>query len=649
MKIKSFLLTLLITLSLATYAQNKEELTSSVPKAVRAFETALKYYDGRLNQKAVEALDEAIEADPKFVEAHTLKGNILSDMKEYEKAIASYKNAITASPDFFPNTYYSLGKLQYRAGHYEEAKSSFTKFLSYDKISPGLKQGANVLSANCDFAINAVKNPVAFDPTNMGDSINSKEDEYFPSFTVDGQSLLFTRKLPSGRTFQEDFYKSELKGASWSFAKAVTELNTPANEGASFMTADGQYLFFASCEELGNPDSRPTKGSCDIFIAKKVGDKFMNPRDLLEPLNSGGWESQPSFSTDGRTIYFVKKVKEASNQTHTDIYISQLDDKANWSVPVSVSDKINTKMNESAVFIHPDDQTLYFTSNGHPGMGGEDIFYSRRQIDGTWGDPVNLGYPINTVNDEFGFAVSPDAKTGYFVSDRPGGLGGLDLYSFPLYESARPKIVTYMKGRVFDIETNAPLDASFELIDLGTGKVMVRSVSDSKTGEFLLCLPTGKQYALNVSRSGYLFYSDHFELKDPATASKPVKKDIPLKPIKAGQTIVLNNIFYETDKFDLKPESKIELDRLVSFLNNNPKVHFEISGHTDNVGGKEYNKTLSEKRAKTVYDYLVTAGIPATRMSSKGFGDTVPVAENTSDAGRAKNRRTEFKVTSLDN
>jgi outer membrane protein OmpA-like peptidoglycan-associated protein len=281
-------------------------------------------------------------------------------------------------------------------------------------------------------------------------------------------------------------------------------------------------------------------------------------------------------------------------------------------------------------------------------MGGEDIFYSRRQIDGTWGEPVNLGYPINTVNDEFGFAVSPDAKTGYFVSDRPGGKGGLDLYSFPLYESARPKIVTYMKGRVFDSETKAPLDASFELIDLGTGKVIVRSVSDSKTGEFLLCLPTGKQYALNVSRSGYLFYSDHFELKDPATANKPVMKDIPLKPIKAGQTIVLNNIFYETDKYDLKPESKVELDRLVSFLNHNPKVHFEISGHTDNVGGKDYNKTLSERRAKTVYDYLLTAGIPATRMSSKGFGDTVPVAENTTDTGRAKNRRTEFKVTSVE-
>ena len=633
--------------SIFVRAQSNQDLTSSVPKAVRQFETAIRFYDNRQNGEALKAADAAIEADPKFAEAHMLKANILTDLGEYEKAIASYKNAIEANPDFFPNNYYSMGKLQFLSGHYDDAKQSLTKYLTYPKISPKLKEEANRYLSNCDFAINAVAHPVAFDPVNMGDSINSPNAEYFPSFTVDGEQMFFTRRLPNGRSYQEDFYRSYKQNGQWTIARPVTELNTSGNEGASYMTPDGQYLFFAACADMLSDDARKTHGSCDIFLAKKSGNQYMNPIDLMEPLNTGSWESQPCFSADGRTLYFIKKVTTAGGKTNTDIYVSQLDEQSNWTTPVSVSDKINTPMNEQSVFLHPDGQTLYFTSDGHPGMGGEDIFYCRLQPDNTWGDPVNIGYPINTVNDEFGFIVGPDGNTAYFVSDRPGGKGLLDIYSFPLYESARPKPVTYMKGVVYDDEAKKPLDAAFELIDLATGQTLVRSVSDAKTGSFLLCLPTGKQYALNVSRPKYLFYSEHFELKDPASAKNPVKKDIYLKPLKAGQSIVLNNIFYETDKFDLKPESKIELDKLVAFLNNNPKVSFEIDGHTDNVGGKDYNKNLSERRSKTVYDYLLASGIPASRMQYKGFGDTVPVADNSTEAGRAKNRRTEFKVVNV--
>lgn len=206
-----------------------------------------------------------------------------------------------------------------------------------------------------------------------------------------------------------------------------------------------------------------------------------------------------------------------------------------------------------------------------------------------------------------------------------------------------------MKGKVYDIDTKKPLFANFELIDLATGKVVVRSTSNSVIGQFIVCLPAGKSYALNVSKDGYIFYSDNFELKDAKSSKDPVLKDVPMKPIKAGQSIVLKNIFYETDKFDLKEESKTELTKLIDFLNKNPKVHFEIRGHTDNVGSKPYNQTLSEKSAKTVYDYLITAGIPATRLTSKGYGDTKPISDNTTDTGRSQNRRTEFLITSVDN
>lgn len=645
---------IILLMIFANVATAQHEYSSSVPKAVRAFETALKFYDNHYNDKALESLVEAIKEDPKFVEAHTLQANIYYDIHEYEKSIASYKNAIAINPDFYANNYYGLGVVEFLAGHYSDARMDFEKFITLPKISPALVTKAKRYIVSSTFAETAIQNPVPFNPINMGDSINTKDHEYFPAITGDGKTLLFTRRIKSvdynGRKQeQEDFYVSKMNGKAWGLAQPVTEINTDANEGAPSLSADGQYLFFTSCEELYHTtNARPTKGSCDLFIAKKVGNSYTNPRNLEFPVNTGAWESQPSFSSDGRTLYFVRAIKEANNTSHHDIFMSRIGDDSKWSDPISVSDKINTKGDELSVFIHPDDMTLYFSSDGLAGMGGQDIFYSKRQPNGEWGEPVNIGYPINTSNDETSLLVSPDGELGFFASDRPGGKGGDDLYQFNLYEKARPQPVTYMKGKVYDEVTKKPLGASFELIDLATAKPVVRSVSNSGNGEFIVCLPAGKSYALNVSKDGYLFYSDNFQLNSAKSSKEPVLKDVPLKPIKAGESIVLKNIFYETDKFDLKPESKTELDKLVSFCNKNPKVHFEISGHTDNVGSKPYNQTLSEKRAKTVYDYLVAAGIPVARLTSKGYGDSKPIAPNTTDDGRSQNRRTEFLITSVE-
>ena len=263
------------------------------------------------------------------------------------------------------------------------------------------------------------------------------------------------------------------------------------------------------------------------------------------------------------------------------------------------------------------------------------------------GDPVNLGYPINTPGDESSLLVAPSGDVAYFASDRPGGKGGLDLYSFALYDSIKPKAVAYLKGHVMDADTKAPLATNFQLIDLATGKTVVSSTSNSGNGEFLVVLPLGMNYALNVSKEGYLFYSEHFELKDSKSADKPELKDIYMKPIKAGESVVLNNIFYETAKYELKDESKVELNKLVAFMKANPKLKIEISGHTDNVGSKASNQILSEKRAKSVFDYLVANSIADSRLTYKGYGDTKPIAENNTEAGRAQNRRTEFMVVSV--
>lgn len=638
-------------LSVSAFAQ---EYSTGNPAAIRSFEQATRFYDARLGDKAIEALNTALEKDPNFVEAYTFRGNVYEDMKKFDLAVADYKKAISLKPDFHYNTYFGLGNVEYKMGNYPDAKKDMEAFLATPKPRQELVDRAKTVIASSDFAIEAMKHPVAFKPINLGDSINTEGHEVLPTITVDGKYLLFTRQsyytTPTGRkSRQEDFYISESRKGKWSKATPLSELNTAGNEGASCFSPDGQYLFFTGCEEVyGYPEGREKGlGSCDIYISKKSGNRFQEPRNLGIGINTTRYETQPSFSSDGRTLYFIRKVKRANGKEDQDIFVSFIGDNSTWSEPVQLPSNINTPGEEFSVFIHPDNQTLYFSSDGHPGFGGLDIYMCRRNEDGSWGDPMNLGYPINTQNDESSLLVSPDGNIAYFASDRSDSRGGLDLYQFDLYEGAKPKRMTYLKGIVYDAETKKPLGASFELIDLATAKTIVRSVSNDVTGEFLVSLPSGKSYALNVSKDNYLFYSDNFQLKDTASVRTPFVKDIPLKPIKAGQSIVLKNVFYEVDKYDLKDESRAELEKILAFMKKNPKVKVEIGGHTDNTGGKEHNQQLSESRAKTVYDHLVANGADASHLVYKGYADTKPMTSNNTEAGRSQNRRTEFTIISV--
>jgi len=338
-------------------------------------------------------------------------------------------------------------------------------------------------------------------------------------------------------------------------------------------------------------------------------------------------------------MYFV-----SNRNDNYDIYVAFLSEVGEWSVPELLNENINTNGYEGSVFIHPDNQTLYFSSDGHVGMGGMDIFISRKDGAGDWGPPVNLGYPINTHKDENSILISADGELAMFASDRETGYGGLDLYSFELYEKARPQFVTYLKGTVFDSESKSKLNARFELTDLESGEVAARSNSNRKTGEFLVCLPTNRNYALTVSKEGYLFFSENFSLAGVHSTDNPFLKDIPLKKIRAGEKVVLKNIFFETDKFNLKEESKTELSILIDFLDNNPSLKIEIGGHTDNIGTPEYNVNLSQNRAKAVNDYLAEKGIDQVRLIYKGYGELQPIDSNETEPGRGNNRRTEFKV-----
>lgn len=644
MPVKKLLL-LFFALILSTLGFAQQPVLSTTSKAaIRLFQDGTKQYDSGNTEKAKSCLVQATEKDPAFIEAWTVLGEISAMQNDYQSAINYYETAIAINPSFYPNSTYKLGQLHLLTGDYSNAKKNFLQFLELVKNTPNkLQKNAEDYLQSCEFALNAIANPQPFNPVNLGKGVNSAMNEYYPTLTLNQKELVFTRDVKDTRSMeghQEDFYISELKDTVWQAARSAgPPLNTSDNEGAPSISADGRVLFYTGCNR---PDGM---GSCDIYLSQRMADgTWSQPLNLGAPVNTGAWESQPSFSSDGRTLYFVRGTYDATHKLKQDIYYSVFGTDRHWSEPVRMSDTLNTPGREESVFIHPDNQTLYFSSDGHPGMGGLDIFLSRRKEDGTWGKPVNLGYPINTFNDENSLQVSADGRYAYFASDRAGGEGGLDMYRFELPLNSRATLVSYVKAVVTDAATSVPLAADFEIIDVESGKVVVANTTDKRKGEFLAALPSGKNYMLNVDKQGYLFYSDLFELKETQGKQKAFELKIALKKPVSGEKVVLKNIFFDVNKFDLKTESASEIEKLAAFLKSNPTVKIEVSGHTDSTGDKKANQLLSENRAKSVMNALVAKGISPDKISSKGYGDQVPVASNETEEGRGLNRRTEIKI-----
>jgi len=636
---------LLFCLSLTAFSQNNYD--SSNKKAIKSYERALENMQARDEITAAKHAIDAITEDPNFTDAHSLLGFIYEDKKQFEKALFHYNKAIEINPNFDVRNYLQVGLVAFKVEKYESSAKNLTTFLKDPSIHPKAKAKAEHYLANALFAKEAIKNPVPFNPQNLGPGVNSKFNEYFPTITADNQILLYTRMLKSGYSssgYQEDFFLSTNVADEWSGSRSLGyPINTVVNEGAPSISADGKTIFFTVCETFGEyGENRDGFGSCDLFMSRIEGNKWVKPINLGNKINSAHWESQPCFSSDGKTLFFVKRVKK-NGKTEQDIFVTTMDRKGQFTDPIRLSDTINTPGREESVFIHPDNKTLYFSSNGHPGFGSLDIFMSKKLPNGRWGKPINLGYPINTSRDENSLLVNAAGNLAYFASDRKEGMGGFDIYAFELDQKLRPTPVTYAKGIVFDKTSKRPLGAKFELIDLETNEIIVSSNSDRIDGSFLVSLPTGNDYALNVSRKGYLFHSENFSL--PSTDNgEAFVLEVPMSPIEVNNSVVLKNVFFETAKFDLKLSSEVELKKLTLFLLNNPTISIEISGHTDNVGSESDNQVLSLNRAKEVKAYLVNKGINADRLVAKGYGDSMPLSSNDTKEGKAKNRRTEFKV-----
>lgn len=642
MKSRLIILTILFFVScLLPVNVFSQQYHTTSPKALKAYKAGLTAFDYIDYINAEQYFNQAIETDNKFFEAYMMMGELLSKQRRFIEAARNFQKAVQIDSAFYPPVFFNMATAEMMSGEYGKAFVHYNVYLCLPKISDKNKSLATRNVKNCQFAIEAVKNPVPFSPESVGEGINTSNDEYWPSITADGQTLMFTRQeRPSENVlrkaiFQEDFYLSYLTDKIWKTAvNAGTPLNTSQNEGAQSLSSDGNYMYFTACDRPGG------LGSCDIFFSALNNGKWSLPVNLGSPVNTKYWEVQPSINSAGNMLFFSSN--RPGGIGGKDLWFSVYKSNKKWSTPRNLGNIINTSGDEMSPFIHFDGKTLYFSSDGLPGMGGLDIYFSRMLDDSTWTEPKNLGYPINTYNDEMGLIIESGGQKAYFSTKRDEK-EGKNIYSFRLYEAVQPNPVAYLKGKVTDKETGQVLIAEYELINLSNGKSVINKLTDDK-GNFLVCLPSGNNYGVNVSKDGYLFYSENFMLEGQHTAMEPYLKKIMLSPFRVGEKMLLSNVFFEVDSWKLKKESLSELNKLSDLLKDNKELKVEIGGYTDATGTNEHNLSLSEKRALTVLDFLVGTGIQADRLKYKGYGNASPVGDNITYEGRKLNRRTEVQI-----
>lgn len=574
-------------------------------------------------------LEKAIHADTSFALAYQQLGDIHRKFNRFRDAESLYRKVLALSPSLTPLTLYGLAESLFFCGRYSDALIFFNKYKASRTLPTESIRKIEKYIGDCKFSIEALKNskPVKF--KNLGAPINSAFDEYLPSLNVDGSRLLFTR-----RDTQEDFYESKrLAGGAWSPPALINFGSfSQGNEGAAVISADGEWLYFSAC------DKRDGMGRCDIYVCFRTIDGWSSPKNLGSPINTGAWESQPSLSADGNTLYFVSN--RPGGVGGYDIWISKKNSKNEWSVPVNAGPEINSVYDEHSPCIHADGKTLYFSSNGWPGFGKRDLFVTRKRDSVHWDPPQNLGYPINNSGEQSGLFVSADAHLAYFASQATDSIRKMDIYTFQLEKSLAPTPVAYLEGKVYDAITGKDLDAVINIKENNHSFFNYRS---QVKGRYIAALPSSRRFQLIVGSQGYLYHEQQVTWKESDTLSKR-RLDIKLYPLVKDAELILQNIFFETGSARLTETSSAALEALYIFLQQDDLNRFEISGHTDNTGSSILNNELSTERAKAVAFYLIGRGLDKNKIRYRGYGDSRPVQTNTTAEGRAANRRTSLVV-----
>lgn len=551
------------------------------------------------------------------------------------------------------------GYFIYLLGYAHHLNNEFDEAMKYyklaktngSKIEPNLSSMVDKKIAECTSGKKLIKLPVNVKIEGLDASINTENEEYVPVITADESEIFFTSRRPitiGGGTdpnigdFYEDIYYSKKENGNWTNAVNLgNPVNSEFHDATVGLSLDGQKLFLYR-------DNK--KGDGNIYVSEKKGDKWTEPIELPEPINSKYQETSACYSFDGNTIYFVSDRPDGKGGK--DIYKATKDDKGVWGNAENLGISINTPDDEDAVFLHPDGKTLYFSSKAHGSMGGFDVYKSVYEK-GKWSKPQNLGFPVNTSDDDVCFVITASGDYGYYTSIKAEGKGKRDIYKVTFLDELNKPKLTLLKGAITDKKTGQPIQATIEIYDNDNNKLIGVFESNSTTGKYMVSLPAGVNYGISVKSPGYLFYSENFVI-DKDAAFKEVVKDIGLDKLEVGKKVVLKNIFYDYNKATLRTSSNNELGKVVELLNSNPKIKIEISAHTDSRGGDAYNEKLSQERAQSCMDFLTAKGIDKSRLIAKGYGKKQLLisdkeieklaTEELKEEAHQQNRRTEFKI-----
>lgn len=610
-----------------------------------AFKDGGRYFKHSRYDEAIDKFNEALKYNSRSDKAWFYLAMSFKRNNQAEQASIAFEKLRAVNPDYNPVQYFEGGEVFIELNRLSRAERYYEKFLDMypDKPKNQLKRHEaknRLIYAQTSRSIR--EQPNATSKPRLVSQLNSSSNDYAPQVNPMGTRLYFTSVRPGGfdnvqdssRTnhYGEDIYVSNLVNDSWSRPKMLPEpINSMNDDFGSAFTGDGQTMVYVRC------GGKESVGNCDLYITTLDGTKWSEPVNMGNVVNSKDWESQPTISSDGTRIIFTSS--RDGGYGGADLYMTEINHLGDWGIPQNLGSTINTPLSDNSPFLAADGKTLYYATSGHPGYGGVDIFYSVFE-NGKWAKPINLGAPINSSGEDKNFSISGSGKA-YFSSSRDSD--SYNIYETELPDYLKPKPTAVIEGIVANANTNEPLGALVMIEDIDTGELIAINKSNSESGEYLVVLPAGRNYSVSASKDGYFFYSQSFDLPKDTTYQE-ITKDIGLEPIEKGTKVVLNNIFFESGRAELKPISYVELNKAAELLQQNATMVIEVGGHTDNLGSEDSNLRLSQARANAVVDYLKLAGVEEARLQAKGYGESVPLEDNSTADGRKANRRTEFVI-----
>ncbi len=644
-------------------AQDDDCPTYKNRKADEKYNETLLYYKTNPNE-AIAILEEIANQDAKHIDSHYMLAVLYFEKVEQlrkqktqdtvqidnylKKSLKEHRKVVKLCDQYQDyESHFYIAQILYQQRNFAEAKPSLDHYIDRTKRFVRRKE-AELMRDNVNEYLRLVENPVPFQPHALL-GVNTLLDEYLPLLSPDDSYLYYTqRKFSDSKNYTETFLfskkrspKGELEPDYTVGEKMPLPFNDGRNQGAASLTVDNRTLYMSVCGiERGSYTSYQ---NCDIYVSTRLKGEWTSLQRLSSAINgSMTYESQPSITADGRTLYFASIRDGGFGKL--DIYCSAKDENGKWKPAINLGPAINTAGDDYTPFIHPDGKTLYFSSNGRFGVGNSDIFVSRYDSVSGWSKPQNIGYPINTEHDEVAFSVSTDGNRIYFASDKLSKKDNYDIYSTPTPETAKPGKVLLVKGRVIGDDGDTLSHVRIMVQNTRT-KTTAQGIVEDSTGRYAVSLPVemNDNYILTAEKHGYVYFS---ELINPNATEyiPPTTLDIEVRKLRRGKTYILESVFFDTDSYELTENTKIGLQTVARMMEEHPQFSFEIHGHTDSQGGGTHNFSLSYNRAKAVYDYLVSLGIDSARLDFKAFGESKPVDSNTTQVGRSQNRRVEVLV-----